>query len=221
MLRAKTADITDQMSSPASGDLRNVVKTIACIPTSYSNKVCVTLNDRDLDIVARNVILLLIALTCEDTAQAVDCMLHVWYSALIRGKHFDILSNHVRPLIQDVNTKIKNKAAGVVLGKTWTFGTRTLRLVLSKEDWSAILSCLEIPDGLSAEKPNDIRTAVTTAPSRIDFRERRMTALPPAHRVCANRFHEDGTLLPFGCSRDDFNTPNPFVLTCTRYLNSD
>lgn len=69
----------------ASGDLRNVAKTIAQIPSSYNQPVDVTINDRDLDIVARNAIMLLIALVVDNIDEAVDCMIHIWYSALIRN----------------------------------------------------------------------------------------------------------------------------------------
>ncbi len=61
----------------ASGDIRNVAKTIAQIPSSYSQSVDVTMNDLDLDVVARNAIRLLIALVVDDIDMAVDCITHV------------------------------------------------------------------------------------------------------------------------------------------------
>jgi hypothetical protein len=63
----------------ASGDLRNVAKpkTIAQIPSSYNQSVDVAMNDRDLDIVARNSIMLLITLVVDSIDEAVDCMIHV------------------------------------------------------------------------------------------------------------------------------------------------
>jgi hypothetical protein len=39
----------------ASGDLRNVIKTIASLPQSYTGKPSIVVNDVDFDIVARNV----------------------------------------------------------------------------------------------------------------------------------------------------------------------
>ncbi|KAK1490750.1 hypothetical protein CCUS01_14345 [Colletotrichum cuscutae] len=62
----------------ASGDLRNVVKTIAKLPDSYTQSIEVTMNDRDLNIVARNVIMLLISLVVDDVDIAADCIIHVW-----------------------------------------------------------------------------------------------------------------------------------------------
>ncbi|KAK2758931.1 mynd finger family protein [Colletotrichum kahawae] len=60
----------------ASGDLRNIVKTIAKLPNSYTQPIEVTINDRDLDIVARNAIMLLIALVVDDVDVAADCIIH-------------------------------------------------------------------------------------------------------------------------------------------------
>ncbi|KAK6218393.1 hypothetical protein QIS74_06273 [Colletotrichum tabaci] len=75
----------------ASGDLRNVIKTIAQLTESYTQTVEVTMNDRDLDIVTRNAILLLIALAVEDFDASADCIIHVWYSTFLRKSDLDIL----------------------------------------------------------------------------------------------------------------------------------
>ena len=77
-----TVVVTDD--NVASGDLRNVVKTVASLPNDYSKTVSLVINDRDFDIVARNVIMLLIVLVVSDPIQAVDCLLHIWYSTLVR-----------------------------------------------------------------------------------------------------------------------------------------
>lgn len=46
----------------ASRDIRNVVKSVARLPVSYTEQCEIIANDKDFDIVARNFILLLIAL---------------------------------------------------------------------------------------------------------------------------------------------------------------
>jgi len=76
------------------------------LSTTYNNKVEVTLNDRELDIVARNAIMLVLLIAVEDTAAAVDCVLHVWYSAHITKAHIELLDTTVRPLIQEMCEKI-------------------------------------------------------------------------------------------------------------------
>jgi hypothetical protein len=49
----------------ASGDLRNVVKTVVGTPQEYTGQCAFTVNDLDSDILARNVILLMVALYIE------------------------------------------------------------------------------------------------------------------------------------------------------------
>ncbi|KAF5534428.1 hypothetical protein FPHYL_13431 [Fusarium phyllophilum] len=103
----------------ASGDLRNVVKTIAQLPPSGAQPIDITINDRDLNIVGRNAIILLIALTSDDDKQAVDCIIHMWYSSFIRKSDQVVLEQRIRPLIQAVCDKTKDKPANRILGKTW------------------------------------------------------------------------------------------------------
>ncbi|KAF5564049.1 hypothetical protein FPANT_14199, partial [Fusarium pseudoanthophilum] len=193
----------------ASGDLRNVVKTIAQMPPKYQQSIDIIMNDRDVDIVARNVIMLLVALTAEDRDEAIDCMIHIWYSASIRKSHSDILKQRVRPLIETVCDKIKGKPANKILGKTWTFGKRSLRLVLQKSAWDKLLSFTDVPKGLTLTKANEVRRSVTLAESRVDYRERHFLFLVPPLRVAKRRYREDGLLLSFGAQRSDFCEPNP------------
>ena len=54
--------------------------------------------------------LLLIALIADDELQAADLILHVWYSAFIRQQDMEFLASRIRPLIEEVNIKIKDRA---------------------------------------------------------------------------------------------------------------
>lgn len=92
------------------------------------------MNDRDVDIVARNAILLLIALVLEDMDEAVECIIHVWYSALIRKSDLDILQTRVRPLVKRVcDSKVfEGKPPNKPFAVDWQSGQRSLRLVLEK-----------------------------------------------------------------------------------------
>lgn len=206
LIRLKTADNSDAI---ASGDLRNVTKTIAQLPSSYNQPVNVTMNDRDLDIVARNAIMLLIALVVDDINEAIDCIIHVWYSAFIRQSDLSILQQRVRPLIESVCEKIKSKTPSSLLGKTWTFGQCSLRLVLQKSSWDTVLSFTNIPEGLTAERAHQVRNAVTLAESRKDYRDRHFLFQSPSRRIAKSRFREDGLLLPFASQRHEFCEPNP------------
>lgn len=161
-----------------------------------------------MDIVARNVIILLVAFVCEGVDKAVDCILHIWYSAFMQTSHVEILGR-ARLFVEDVVNKTKSKTSGAMLGRTWEFSSRTLRVVLSRQDWVSLLSYFDIPIGLTAKKAQEIRTSVTLSPSRVDYRDRRMLAQVPAARICGQRFRDDGILLSFGHSRAGFEHPNP------------
>jgi hypothetical protein len=62
----------------ASGDPRNVIKSIVGLPDGYTGELKAVLNDKDFLIVARNAIMLLIALHL-DRETAVPMIIHLWY----------------------------------------------------------------------------------------------------------------------------------------------
>lgn len=210
-----------QLLFAASGDVRNIITSISSLPSTYKRSIHVTSNDLDFDVVARNIIILLIALIVEDDGTAVDCMLHIWYSAALRQAHLDILTLRIRPFIEDVTQKVASKPAGSLLGKTWTLGSHTIRVELTKQQWDALLLFFDIPPGLTPALAKQARDAVVSAPSRLDYRERHMVMLQPSHRLCFAKFREDGILLPFGKSRDRYSVPNPTFCQSTSWPMKD
>ncbi|KAK0308345.1 hypothetical protein LTR01_004972 [Friedmanniomyces endolithicus] len=210
-MKAKLTDKIWSYCLPVSipRDPRNIIKSIAAIPGTYSNSIFVTVNDIDFDIVARNAIMLLIVITEPDNDNAVDCMLHVWYSSNIQQKHLELLEAKIRPPIENVILKIVNKAAGSLQRKTWKLGNNTFSLTLVKEQWSLLLRYLEVPTGVTEPVARHVRTAVTM--TRRDHIDRSYLAQLPPHRVCMERFRANGILLPFGESTEAFKIPNPSI----------
>ena len=195
-------------SFQASGDLRNLLKSVLGLPQVYTGDLETVLNDRDFDIVSRNAILLLTAVHFDpDTAAMM--MLHLWYSVLLPAETLDQLRESILPLIREVCGKIQAKSSGTMLSKKWTFGKRSLRLVLSKENWSSLLSYFEVPEGLSAMQAQELRRSTTMVPRRKDYVDRALYTKPPGWRAGTMKFREDGLLLPFSASRREFDTPNP------------
>ncbi|XXG94485.1 hypothetical protein Hte_000742 [Hypoxylon texense] len=200
----------------ASGDLRNVIKTVISIPDAFRNPFKIYMNDRDGDVVGRNAIMLLLALTEDDAAIATENIIHLWYSAFIPQSLQDTLKGKIRGLVQGICSKIEGKSSDAILAKTWSFGSRSLRLVLTKEQWFNLLSSLEPPPNLTIERAREIRRNITLAGSRLDFRERKYFAQPPGLRASAQKFRKDGVLFPFGTPRASFTIPNP-----TLFRNTD
>ncbi|KAF2129720.1 hypothetical protein P153DRAFT_430843 [Dothidotthia symphoricarpi CBS 119687] len=192
----------------ASGDLRNVIKSVVGLPGGHMGGCTVAINDKDFVVVARNVIMLLIALQFDPEA-AVPMIIHLWYSALLPADMVLVLRSHIQPLIGDVCAKIHSKPEGSLQAKTFTIGGRKLRLMLSKENWVELLKYLDVPGEFTAENSRTIRQRVTCAPERVDYRERSMLQWSPALRQGEKYFREEGVLLPYGCSLNSFDTPNP------------
>ena len=174
-----------------------------------------TINDREFEVVARNVVLLLYILNgledaeCSDTEIA-ESLIHLWYSAFLPECLVHQCRRLVKPLLSELCSKIRDKAANALLGKTWTFGSQNnLRLVLSKERWITLENYFDaVP--LSQWEAHRIRTGVTLAPERKDFRDRwYFKDATRFGRVAKQRFREDGLLLPFGYPRGPFVVPNP------------
>ncbi|PHH78981.1 hypothetical protein CDD80_5922 [Ophiocordyceps camponoti-rufipedis] len=199
----------------ASGDLRNVVKTIAQLPTGYTHRVHVTINDIDLEIVCRNALFLLIAHAIQDADEAADCIVHLWYSAYLRPSHINILQTRIRPLLKAVCAGISSRAPKSLIGKSWVFGNRSLRLVMRRESWILLLALFHRNHTFTLEEAREIRDGVTANETRVDWQERIFCCQPPKHRLCMQRFRKDGILLPFGASRADFTEPNPTLFLAT------
>ena len=192
----------------ASGDLRNIIKTATSIPSAYSGTLSLSVNDRDFDIVARNIILILVASTIEDERKASHCILHLWYSALIRRGDLELLTEFVLPLFQDVNNKIASRGSTSLFRKTWKFEAGEISVILPVKEWKRLAAYCTPPELLTTARASIIRAAVTMANARKDYRERNLFAQKPADRVCQQKFLEDGILLPFGHSREEFVIPN-------------
>lgn len=194
----------------ASGDLRNVIKTLASIPDTHDGNVWVVVNDREFIVVARNIMMLLTAFLF-DFKVAVPMIIHLWYSAALPHTMIDALHANVLPLIQDVCTKIEDKPDGSIQENVFGFDGNKLRVTLTKKEWLSLADYFKVPDSVTLEKSHEIRCRVTMAPERIDHRDRAMLHWPRALRAVDLRFRQEGILLPFGCSVAAFDTPNPFV----------
>jgi hypothetical protein len=192
----------------ASGDPRNVIKTIVGLPDAYAGKCVTILNDHDFIVVARNAIMFLIALTFEPKT-AVPMMIHLWYSALLPVGMMRAVQTLILPMIEDVCGKIKDRPDGSLQAKSFDINGRTIRIVLEKDDWSRLAELCRISTGLTAEAAQRNRRSIMLDPKRVDFRDRAMLSLPRGLREGETYFRKTGVLLPFGCATKAFDTPNP------------
>lgn len=194
-----------------------MVKTVTGLPNEFKNRVHITINDREFEVVAHNVILLLFAfVSLEDTSLSsvpdiAASFLHIWYSAFLTTNLLSSLKAKVQTLIGAICAQLATKPPDTLLGKTWTFlEGSTLRLVLRQKEWLRLHQFLDVPEGLNLEKARNLRAATVLAPERLDYRERwYYKDATPSMRLAKQRFREDGLLLPFGHPRTGFDVPNP------------
>ncbi|KAL5119566.1 hypothetical protein ACEQ8H_002412 [Pleosporales sp. CAS-2024a] len=175
----------------ASGDCRNVVRTIVNLPEGYAGQCTAVLNDRDFAVVARNVIILLSALHYEPGIGAA-IMIHLWYSALIPAIMLETLQEEILPYIEDVCTKIKDKQAQSLQAKTFILPRGSLRLILKKEQWLQLISFFKVPEELSREKALVLRRQTSLNPDRVDYLDRAFLFffLRDQFLKFYNRFHD-------------------------------
>lgn len=190
--------------------MRNVILSIVNLH-SYNGPLSIVLNDREMDIVARNAIFLLIFLVEDDPIIAAEHVLHIWYSALITEPCQSLLQDKLRPMVKSVCDKIMHKPGSSLLAKTWLFGNASLRLVLSRDKWFSFLSYFDVPQGLTKDTAQRVRQAVMLAPERVDYVHRVMCLKTPPQRLGMFKFRADGILLPFSHTREEFTVPNPLV----------
>ncbi|KAI4209266.1 MAG: hypothetical protein L6R36_009540, partial [Xanthoria steineri] len=196
----------------ASGDPRNLMSTVNGLPDTYGGTMTCVLNDKYINVVARNIVMLLIAAQLPP-AEAAEVILHVWYSArLIRGM-LTVIDDYVRKPVADVVFKIKDKSDKVLQSKNWTFGPADITLRLTKSQWKTVLAIIDAKPDLS--KTEEERRKVVLTPHRLDCRDRELINLPGFGRLCSARFRETGVLATLAWSLEHFDCPNPSVIPST------
>lgn len=148
----------------------------------------------------------------KDRVMAAEYMLHVWYSAFVTEACYDFLQKRLKPLIEDVCNKIVGEPMTRLFGKTWDFGSSSLRLVLTREAWIKLPSYFDVPQAMTKERAHAIRQTVMHAPSRVDSLDGAILLRSPTMGLGTVKHREDGILVPFGQSRKAFTIPNPYVL---------
>lgn len=193
------------------------METVSKLPDPFTQRLEVALNDQEFHIVARNAIMILFILTLDLLADNpssladVESLIHLWYSASLTSDTMAQLRSRVKPLLSAVCQDILAGSVGTIVEKTWLFShNKSLRLVLKQEDWFKVEALCEVPSDLTQQKAHDIRTSITLAPERRDYRDRwYFKDAAPSVRVLKQKFREDGLLLPFGHNRMGFDIPNP------------
>ncbi|KDR80410.1 hypothetical protein GALMADRAFT_242832 [Galerina marginata CBS 339.88] len=196
----------------ASGDLRNVVRTVNELPSDYSGELTILLNDREPTIVLRNMLILAILGTIEDVPQAADIAVHFWGSVFIQAPHQAVLHNTMLQLVEKLDGSNKFSLR---------LGENSVMTGVISEDTRCLFAVMGQVEMQVGNANSEIRR-VRFEPTRQDYHHRNYCCLNPSHRLASLEYRRFGILLPFGAANNNFNTPNKFLFSPSgRWLQDD
>ncbi|KIO27774.1 hypothetical protein M407DRAFT_72603, partial [Tulasnella calospora MUT 4182] len=190
----------------ASGDLRNVIKTLNGLPLDYSGRCTLVINDFHPQVAIRNVVLLCMLLdpsgpSAELTAEAV---LHTIYSSSLTSAQSKFVvewMNRVSQFIQG-GSPLYHGEMDFDSGRKveWWYPQQVAILLRKIQAASFSKAVCEID-----------RLKNMNSPQRVDYRDRYCATILPRHRVGYSRWLDTGVLLPLGQPVDSFDTPNKLL----------
>lgn len=176
------------------------MRTLNCLPSNYSGNLEILLNDHNVPIVCRNIVILLILGTIPDKTVAADIALHFWYSVFMPEEHCISIS----AIIALSMKRAYDQGFGslvIPLGQN-----SSLTCTITKP--MSIFFGHYISTSFSVQEIQGQYDKVRNAPSRGDYRDRMYAALRPSHRVAFRQFRQFGLVLPCGAPNSHFNSPN-------------
>ncbi|KFA72162.1 hypothetical protein S40288_07082 [Stachybotrys chartarum IBT 40288] len=195
-----------------SGDLRNMVKTIADLPTAFNGRLEITMNDSNAHIAARNVLLTLIGLISKNPREAALTMMNVWYSAKLRKYDYILLKASIGPIVKRVIDSMAGNPDQKVAEVNWNYGPTKVKIALSVAGWHKLLSLCSIADDQMADHIMTSRLSLVMMHKYPDASERRLYYLQPKHRIPHTRFMAEGIIAPFSYPRGDWCCVNPTLI---------
>ncbi|KAG9005482.1 hypothetical protein FRB90_010369 [Tulasnella sp. 427] len=188
----------------ASGDLRNVIKTINGLPADYSGKCTLVINDFHPLVAIRTVILLCILLGTAETSEeaAAEVALHALYSSKLTTAQDELILSWIERIKNTENSPSEILSVGKLhfssaCSVEWAYPPAVEELLRSTGKVS-----------YSTNKAEADRRRIMIAPERLDYRERYYTCLRRRHRVGFAHQRETGILLPLGQPTDSFCVAN-------------
>ncbi|KAK7445724.1 hypothetical protein VKT23_014719 [Stygiomarasmius scandens] len=189
----------------ASGDLRNVIRTVNELPEDYQGTINMLINDFNPVVVSRNFLILMILGLLSDIDEATELALHLWYSVFLP----ESWNTHVLTILEAVRFELDRS-------HRFSFGPNSnLNITFSNDTKGGIVAALmmDVSGTLTPETAKTALYQVMLAPERVDYRDRYYFQLKPSHRLAVQRWRETGLLHPFGASNAHLNQPNTWLFT--------
>ncbi|KAK0390795.1 hypothetical protein NLU13_0298 [Sarocladium strictum] len=194
-------------------DIRHGVQTIARLPDGFIGQITLTYSNDNMDMCARNILLVMLTYLVGDKDVAVDCMIHVWYSAYLKPCHVRILTEIIRPYIAQAAQVASDQRGDETLCRTFVENGRGLRIALTPAQWQALLTYFDFCQEDDAYEPQSAiaRNEVMASDAYEDERDLVLLRNLPHCRVAITKFWRDGVVQPFGQDCSEFTIPNPML----------
>ncbi|KAF7371104.1 DUF4470 domain-containing protein [Mycena sanguinolenta] len=167
----------------ASGDLRNLIRTVNSLPWDYTG-------------------------SGPSIEEAAELAVHLMYSAALPAASAEYLNRCINFIYAsggefeaDLSFRrcLDTRGEGKVYSVQPSAGLkRPLEMFHSNYTLAAALQSMK---------------DTTLAPDRLDFREKYFAGLKPAHRMAFQRFRESGILAPFSLNTSNFTQPNRLLFS--------
>ena len=193
------------------------MRTINSLPPDYTGKCDILFNDRDHIVVHRNFIILFTLLNSDiPIPVAAELALEFMYSAALSPQAYSHLclcaSEVFGSYILDDGKPLANESLP-------TRGQGDLHVISKLDD---LKDFLKMP--LSTYRLEDAMKNMRSTmfhPNRVDYRDRHLAGLEPAHRVAWTHHRQTGVLAPFSAKTSHLTEPNRSFHDCPSALYND
>ncbi|GLB43235.1 hypothetical protein LshimejAT787_1301360 [Lyophyllum shimeji] len=187
----------------ASGDIRNLVRTVNGLPGDYQGKCDILFNDWNTLVVGHNLIVLRALLSPELAIDdAAELALHLMYSSSLTRDMSCFLSesiDFVRGLPPSRDAAIPCRGRG------------KLRPILASSDLEVTMEMLGSKYGIRAATHAYSKNMCNR--QREDYADWYLMGLEPSHRLAFSHYRSSGILAPYSLDVSHFEEPNRLLFT--------
>ncbi|CCL98318.1 uncharacterized protein FIBRA_00312 [Fibroporia radiculosa] len=207
-LLQKEGTLDDDMAIAfiASGDMRDVVRTVNELPLEYTGELTILINDRNHIVLSRNLALLLLLGTLEDKRRAADIAAHFWYSAFVPELYHTQLQLVMRKALEF----IPHHTGDVTCTLT---PTSRVEGCIGQVAASYLGLCSIISTAYDANDALNELSRARLVETSEDGLHRQYWPLESSHRLAYHEFRKYGLLLPFGAANAHFDHPNRLLFS--------
>ncbi|KAG5635311.1 hypothetical protein H0H81_011755 [Sphagnurus paluster] len=185
----------------ASGDIRNLIRTVNCIPSDYEGRCDILFNDINPLVVGRNLVVLYALLNPDVPIEhAAELSIHLMYSSCITSDMSVFLS----------------KAMEIVAGLSFlgespiqTRGIGNLKFTSTVGETVNFKVILEmLGSRYSVRTAAQFYSKIMCSRERQDYTDRYISGFEPNHRLAFAHYRATGILAPFSLDLSLYNEPN-------------